>query len=128
MPQVVDMERERTRRPARVIERDLRWTRGKALAVDEGKVGDPVRWRRVAVMAAHPWAPGPYLPLARQWQVDLDYPVTKEEEQDGRRRDGRPPVRPEDDALARCSFFRAPKSMPATFSAAARSSCSTRCW
>jgi len=80
LPQVVDMERERTRRLSRVIERDLRWTRGKALAVDEGKVGDPVRWRRVAVMAAHRMGhqARTYLWL-RQWQVDLDYPVTKEE-------------------------------------------------
>ena len=80
MPQVVDMERERTRRLSRVIERDLRWTRGKALAVDEGKVGDPVRWRRAAVMAAHRMGhrAHTYLWLG-QWHVDLDYPVTKEE-------------------------------------------------
>jgi len=80
LPQVVDMERERTRRLSRAIERDLRRAGGKALAVDEGGVDDSVRWRRAAVMAAHRMGhqAHTYLWLG-QWHVDLDYPVTKEE-------------------------------------------------
>jgi hypothetical protein len=74
------MERERTRRLSRVIERDLHRAGGKALAVDEGNVEDPVRWRRAAVMAAHRLGhrARTYLWLG-QWHVDLDYPVTHEQ-------------------------------------------------
>jgi hypothetical protein len=74
------MERERTRRLSRTIERDLRLAGGKSLAVDESEVEDPTRWRRAAVMAAHRMGrrAETYRWLG-QWYIDLDYPVTKEE-------------------------------------------------
>ena len=82
LSRLVNMERERTRRLSRTIERDLRRAGGKSLAVDEGEVEDPTRWRRAAVMAAHRLGhrAETYRWLG-QWNVDLDYPVTKAESQ-----------------------------------------------
>ncbi len=72
------MERERTCRLSRTIERDLRRARGKSLAVHEGELEDATRWRRAA---PHVWRPIAWTTYRRldQCHVDLDYPVTNEE-------------------------------------------------
>jgi hypothetical protein len=49
----VSIEKERTLRLAREIERELRLTGARELRVPITEVEDPARWRRAAVMASH---------------------------------------------------------------------------
>ena len=77
---VVDLEREKTRRLARDIERELRNSGDREFAVDVGAVEDVSRWRRAAIMAAHRMGHRASTYLWRgEWRVELDLPVTEAE-------------------------------------------------
>ena len=82
-PKLVRLERERTRRLLKQIERDLRLahaTGERVLAVEADEVEDVPRWRRAAVMSAHRMG---YRATTYCWgnqlRVELDLPVTEEE-------------------------------------------------
>jgi hypothetical protein len=51
---VVDLEREKTRRLARDVERELRNSCDREFAVEAGTVKDVSRWRRAAICAGSP--------------------------------------------------------------------------
>jgi hypothetical protein len=79
-PRVIDLEREKTRRLAREIERELRNSGDRVFAVEAGAVEDVSRWRRAAIMAAHRMGHQASTYLWRgEWRVVLDVPVTAAE-------------------------------------------------
>lgn len=77
---VVDLDRERTRRLAKAIERQLRREGGRSLTVDLNTVEDVPRWRRAAVLAAHSLGHGATTYVwGSQLRVELDLPITETE-------------------------------------------------
>ena len=77
---VIELDREKTRRVSRVIERDLRRGGARTLMVDVQTIEDVPRWRRAAIMAAHRMGHRATTYLwGRQVTVELDLPVTDEE-------------------------------------------------
>jgi hypothetical protein len=77
---VVDLERAKTRRLARDIERELRNSGDRVFAIDVGAVEDVSRWRRAAIMAAHRMGHQASTYLWRgEWRVALDIPVSEAE-------------------------------------------------
>lgn len=77
---VVNLDRERTRRLAKEIERDLRRAGGRSLIVDLSTIDDVARWRRAAVLAAHSLG---HRASTYMWggrlRVELDLPITEVE-------------------------------------------------
>lgn len=81
MRRVVDLDRERTRRLAAEIERELRQAGVRTLVAGVDDVEDLGRWRRAAVMAAHRMGHRARTYLwGREVAVELDLPVSRAED------------------------------------------------
>jgi pyridoxal biosynthesis lyase PdxS len=77
---VIELDRAKTRRVSREIERDLRRGGARTIMVDVQTVEDVLRWRRAAIMAAHRMGHRATTYLwGRQLLVELDLPVTDPE-------------------------------------------------
>ena len=78
---IVDLDRERTRRLAVEIERELRLTGVRTLVAAIDEVEDLGRWRRAAVMASHRMGHRARTYLwGREVAVELDLPVSEAED------------------------------------------------